>query len=121
MQMSNMIISVLVFWTAFILASNAFATVNSTSPTIKTLNGTYAGRHLPGWEQDVFLGIPYARPPVGPLRFKWPQSIDSSFEGVREASQYGYSCYQYNSNFNLSEDCLTINGNTTVLIVRISY
>ncbi|KAF2199033.1 carboxylesterase [Delitschia confertaspora ATCC 74209] len=91
--------------------SSAYAAVysNSSDPTVKTLNGTYAGRHLVGWDQDVFLGIPYAQPPVGPLRWKWPQSIESSFEGVRDAKEYGYSCYQYGSNFKLSEDCLTIN------------
>ncbi|KAF2192475.1 lipase [Zopfia rhizophila CBS 207.26] len=87
----------------------AYAASNASTPTVKTLNGTYTGRYLPGWDQDVFLGIPYAQPPVGPLRFRWPRSINTSFSEVRDASNYGYSCYQYGSKFNLSEDCLTLN------------
>ncbi|KAF2110206.1 carboxylesterase [Lophiotrema nucula] len=87
----------------------AYAASNSSAPQAKTLNGTYAGRYLSNWDQDLFLGIPYAQAPVGPLRWKWPQSINSSFSEVRSAAQYGYSCYQYGSNFNLSEDCLTLN------------
>jgi carboxylesterase type B len=78
-------------------------------PTAKTINGTYEGSYLPSWDQDAFLGIPYAQPPVGQLRYRWPQSINTSFDGIHNATQYGYSCLQYNSAFSLSEDCLTIN------------
>ncbi|OIW32858.1 carboxylesterase [Coniochaeta ligniaria NRRL 30616] len=84
----------------------AFAAV---APQVKTLNGTYQGRYLPEWDQDAFLGLPYAQPPVGPLRYRWPQSINASFEGVRDASNYGYSCMQYTGSFNMSEDCLNLN------------
>ncbi|KAI0428057.1 alpha/beta-hydrolase [Xylaria sp. FL1042] len=82
---------------------------NSQVPTVKTINGTYEGLYLPDWDQDAFLGIPYAQPPVGQLRYRWPLSINESFDGVRKATQYGYSCMQYGQNFELSEDCLTIN------------
>ncbi|KAK7952784.1 uncharacterized protein PG986_008512 [Apiospora aurea] len=81
----------------------------ATAPTARTLNGTYEGLHLPDWDQDAFLGMPFAQPPVGPLRWRWPQSVNASFEGVRNATTYGYSCMQYGSAFDLSEDCLTIN------------
>jgi carboxylesterase type B len=81
----------------------------SEAPTATTKNGTYAGTHLPQWDQDAFLGMPYAQPPLGQLRYRWPQSLNVSFEGTREASKYGYSCMQYGSTFNLSEDCLTLN------------
>ncbi|CAJ2510279.1 Uu.00g061790.m01.CDS01 [Anthostomella pinea] len=83
--------------------------VNGTVPTAKTLNGTYEGVRLPDWDQDAFLGIPFAQPPVGQLRFRWPQSINESFSGVKNATQYGCSCMQYGQSFALSEDCLTIN------------
>jgi carboxylesterase type B len=86
-----------------------FALFTFATPTAKTLNGTYEGIFLPEWDQDAFLGIPYAQPPVGDLRFRWPQSINTSFEGVGHASQYGASCMQYGTDFNLSEDCLSIN------------
>jgi carboxylesterase type B len=77
--------------------------------TATTLNGTYQGLYLPEWDQDLFLGIPYAQPPLGPLRFRWPESLNESWNGVRDASQYGYSCMQYDSIFNISEDCLNLN------------
>lgn len=82
---------------------------NGEAPTADTKNGTYEGAYLSDWDQDAFLGMPFAQPPVGQLRWKWPQSINTSFEGVRNATQYGYSCLQYGTNFALSEDCLTIN------------
>jgi hypothetical protein len=81
-----------------------------TAPTITVKNGTLRGVHSASWNQDFFLGIPFAQPPVGDLRFRWPQSLNTSYDGVLDATKYGYSCYQYNSNYNLSEDCLTLNG-----------
>lgn len=94
----------------FSLAILVPSLVSASPPTVAIKNGTVQGRHSSEWNQDFFLGIPYAQPPLGDLRFRWPQSLNTSFQGVFDASRYGYSCYQYGSNFNLSEDCLTING-----------
>ncbi|KAI1828296.1 alpha/beta-hydrolase [Xylaria intraflava] len=85
------------------------ATASAAPPTAKTVNGTYAGRHLAAWDQDVFLGMPYAQPPLGDLRYRWPQPVNESFDGVRNATEYGYSCMQYGQDFAISEDCLTLN------------
>lgn len=82
---------------------------NTAAPLATTNNGTYQGRYIPEWHQDVFLGLPYAQPPLGDLRFRWPRSLNSSFDGVRDASGYGRSCMQYHSAFDVSEDCLTLN------------
>lgn len=87
----------------------ALAVSGSALPTAKTLNGTYQGRNLPEWDQEVFLGMPYAQPPLSDLRFRWPLSLNESFSGNRDASEYGYSCMQYGSDFNISEDCLNLN------------
>jgi carboxylesterase type B len=84
-------------------------TANTSIPIADTVNGTYTGKHLPGWDQDAFLGIPFAQPPLGSLRFHSPIGISESFEGQRNATEYGYSCMQYGQNLTLSEDCLTIN------------
>ena len=84
-------------------------TASTGAPVVKVLNGSYQGIELPTWNQDAFLGIPYAQPPLGNLRFRWPQSLNSTWTGVRDATEYGFSCYQYGSTFNLSEDCLTLN------------
>ncbi|KAI0872072.1 alpha/beta-hydrolase [Hypoxylon argillaceum] len=101
-------ISVLLTRTALLLSNLAVAS-SSTTPTAKTINGTYEGIYLPDWQQDAFLGIPYAQPPVGQLRYHRPLPLDESFTEVRNATQYGYSCMQYGTTFDLSEDCLTIN------------
>jgi hypothetical protein len=88
---------------------NGIAT-NSFAPSVTVENGTYIGKYVSEWQQDQFLGIPYAIPPLGSLRFARPESLNTSFPGSRYATQYGYSCYQYGSNFTLSEDCLNLNG-----------
>ncbi|KAK3940224.1 carboxylesterase [Diplogelasinospora grovesii] len=92
-----------------ILSALSALTTASITPTAKTLNGTYQGRYLAEWDQDAFLGVPYAQPPVKALRYRWPQSLNTSFAEVRDASSYGYSCMQYKTNFNISEDCLNLN------------
>ncbi|KAH8657493.1 Alpha/Beta hydrolase protein [Tricladium varicosporioides] len=83
--------------------------INSTSPSATVKNGTYVGKYVSEWQQDQFLGMPYAIPPVGSLRFAWPRSLNASFDGTRNATEYGYSCMQYGTAFSLSEDCLTLN------------
>src|SRR5262245_49868600 len=44
-------------------------------------------------DMRVFKGIPYAAPPVGPLRWRAPQPADQ-WEGVRKADQFGPRCMQ---------------------------
>ncbi|CAG7565103.1 unnamed protein product [Fusarium equiseti] len=83
--------------------------ISAASPKAKTLNGTYIGKHISSWNQDAFLGIPYAQSPTGDLRFKWPQSLSTSFDEERTATEYGDSCMQYSQNWTMSEDCLSIN------------
>lgn len=43
-----------------------------------------------------FLGIPYAKPPVGDLRWRPPQQ-HPAWEGVRDTTQYGDACPQMGS------------------------
>ena len=65
----------------------------------------------------VFKGIPYARPPVGPLRWKAPVPLPR-WSGVRETTEFGAACHQPPPRLStiytprpmpLSEDCLTLN------------
>nr|CAD7569982.1 unnamed protein product [Timema californicum] len=58
-----------------------------------------------------FQGIPYAKPPVGPLRFKAPQPADP-WEGVKDATKEGAEAPQIdfmNKKYTGNEDCLFIN------------
>jgi para-nitrobenzyl esterase len=64
---------------------------------------------------QAFLGIPYAKPPVGPLRWKAPQRAEG-WSGVLETKKFGPRAVQtnvwgdmnYRSN-GMSEDCLYLN------------
>jgi para-nitrobenzyl esterase len=58
------------------------------------------------WE---WLGIPFAQPPVGELRWRAPQPIDA-WDGVREATSFGEVCPQLSGAKVVGdEDCLHIN------------
>ncbi|MEO6801705.1 MAG: carboxylesterase family protein [Granulicella sp.] len=80
---------------------------------VKTKLGKVEGR----MDGDVrtFLGIPFAAPPVGPLRWKPPMPAEK-WSGVREAKGFGYRCMQPSiykdmrfRDAGMSEDCLTLN------------
>jgi carboxylesterase type B len=78
-----------------VLASAAAHTISFTSPTVTTVNETYSGLHNANYGVDSFLGIPYAQPPVGQLRFRTPQSLNSSWKDVKSAVEYGHQCVGY--------------------------
>ena len=71
-----------------------------------------------GWVQGstegagcTFLGIPYAKPPIGRLRWTAPQPADR-WEGVRDATAFGAACAQVPDVSiapTTSEDCLFLN------------
>ncbi|KAF1842371.1 alpha/beta-hydrolase [Cucurbitaria berberidis CBS 394.84] len=79
-------------------------------PTVTVLNGTYEGLYLPSFDQDIFLGIPYAQNTGGQNRFRIPQSLNTTWNGTRTAKQYGHTCPDpTDAQFGMSEDCLSIN------------
>ncbi|KAF1851638.1 carboxylesterase family protein-like protein [Cucurbitaria berberidis CBS 394.84] len=85
---------------------------NSSAPTVEVKNGSYYGVHSAEYNQDFFLGIPYAQPPVGSLRFRNPVSLNESWNDAKAATQYSSECYGYGSdqwNYAVSEDCLYVN------------
>ena len=63
-----------------------------------------------------FLGIPYAAPPVGDLRWQPPAPV-TAWEDEHDGAQFGMPCYQpgslsafYDRTYEeMSEDCLTLN------------
>lgn len=72
----------------------------------------------------VFRGIPYAKPPVGELRFRPPQKPES-WEGVRDCTEFGAPALQMFSINHVrqpylldisSEDCLYLNVSTPAVI-----
>ncbi len=80
---------------------------------IKTGQGRVEGK-MDG-SVRAFLGIPFAAPPVGPLRWRAPMPA-AKWKGVREGKEFGNRCMQpttYNDMVfrdpGISEDCLTLN------------
>ncbi len=60
---------------------------------------------------NKFLGVPYAAPPVGTLRWQPPQPA-ARWHGLRDATQFANHCPQGASPFglpSLTEDCLYLN------------
>lgn len=82
--------------------------------------GCFACTHQ-GWVEGaaesgtcMYLGVPYAKPPVGPLRFAAPEPAES-WPGVRRSDAFGAACVQGMAGIDLSgaetksENCLFVN------------
>lgn len=91
---------------------------------VTTTHGEIEGNSvvIDGVTVDIYLGIPFAKPPLGDLRFRAPAPIDPWTE-VKETKTPPNSCIQtkdgsfkqfkgvemWNANTELSEDCLYLN------------
>ena len=70
-------------------------------------------KYRPAWKK--YTGIPYAKPPIGNLRFKRPEPLpDNSWKGVFDASKSVTKCVQISEvpmirKLNGAEDCLQLN------------
>ena len=95
-------------------------------------NGKVQGVYTKDKEVEVYAGIPYAKAPVGELRWKEPQDVEN-WEGVKDCSYFAPRCMQVDNNAvvdslveiygqkmyvpdfqmqprqNMSEDCLYLN------------
>ena len=81
------------------------------SHAVKCVNGTFVGTENHGVAS--WLGIPYAKPPVGERRFKAPEYVEAS-DRVFEARYYGKGAfgslgYEDCIQKLMSEDCLYLN------------
>ncbi|KAH0586052.1 hypothetical protein H2248_007327 [Termitomyces sp. 'cryptogamus'] len=124
-----MLYSSLAFLTFWVCSASAAAT--AASPSVKLDKATVTGAVSLSGTSHKFLGIPFAQPPVGDLRFRLPQPI-APYTSDFSATTFGLSCPQqavdlpiisgltqqavdflvnsiYGTIFPDSEDCLTIN------------
>ena len=115
--MQRRVQQVVLAWAAMVLcvamcSGSAWA---KNSLTVKTASGKVAGKWSADHQVREFLGIPYAAPPVGPLRWQPPQPA-AKWHGVRSATDFGARCMQPAFYKDMvfrdpgqSEDCLTLN------------
>ncbi len=74
---------------------------------VNTTSGAVRGALRDGLVE--YLGIPYAKPPVGALRFRRAQAVEP-WDGVLDATKYGPEAIQNDEGEDKgSEDCLTLN------------
>jgi para-nitrobenzyl esterase len=91
----------------------------SSGPAVRVEAGVLEGMQFGTAENEVaFLGVPYAAPPVGELRWKPPQPV-SRWNGTRKATEFGAVCPQLPAGWlptlPWNEDCLYLNVWTTQL------
>ena len=105
------------FWTCLGLVAAVLATapVSAAEPRVSIRQGVLQGAQSDGIA--AYKGIPYAQPPVGPLRWRAPVPA-VGWSGVRDAKAFGSACLQppqspsglYSGGMApMSEDCLTLN------------
>jgi para-nitrobenzyl esterase len=96
--------------------AGAAASGSGAAPIVTTHDGAVRGKTA--GTVDEFLGIPYAAPPTGNLRWR-PPAPPAGWRGVRAATSFGPSCPQAVSPFAppgpFSEDCLYLNVSTPAL------
>ncbi|XP_043350933.1 fatty acyl-CoA hydrolase precursor, medium chain-like isoform X3 [Dermochelys coriacea] len=110
---------------------------NAAHPEVVTKYGKLRGQQIKvdGAEAhvDVFLGIPFAKPPVGHLRFSPPEPAEP-WKGLRDATSYPPMCIQdpvagqhlsdtftnrkEKLPFQVSEDCLFLNVYTPASVEK---
>jgi para-nitrobenzyl esterase len=107
-----MIFASLVAAVSLLMASTEPSSVDVT-PVVRIGQGALVGRAEAG--VAAYRGIPYAAPPVGPLRWRAPRPAPT-WPGMRDASAVGPICIQPPSGGDpgvgplpMSEDCLTLN------------
>src|SRR5439155_19948229 len=94
------------------LATPALATDTPSTPPVMTTEGPVQGFVKNG--VNLFLGIPYAAPPVGELRWRPPQPPEK-WKGVLDATAYANTCPQvttlgvFAGPTSITEDCLYLN------------
>lgn len=88
----------------------------SLAPLVAIESGSLSGLYHSN-TTETFLGIPYAAPPIGDLRWRPPQPA-LNWTGIRAADEFGAACIQpaapinslySSSDTEFNEDCLFLN------------
>ncbi|WP_234573565.1 carboxylesterase/lipase family protein [Rhodohalobacter sp. 614A] len=115
--MKKIIVGLFIIMSCYLMAHQTSVVAqeadSNASPTVQTESGIVRG--VTEGDVSSFKGIPFAAPPVGEYRWRPPQPVDS-WEGVRDATEYGANCAQSGWGAapgtiaeGSSEDCLFLN------------
>ncbi|XP_052068048.1 cocaine esterase-like [Mytilus californianus] len=111
-KMNAFIFAVLMTLVCVNFATGDLTVVNSVSGPIK---GLKTQNKQTGKDVYEFRGIPFGKPPIGPLRFKKPEPADK-WTDTLDATEFGAACPQSTPDMMLdfkppkmSEDCLFLN------------
>ncbi|XP_043268664.1 juvenile hormone esterase-like [Venturia canescens] len=83
-------------------------------PVVRLVEGQLRGvveTSIKGKQYAAFKGIPYAKPPIGELRFQDPEPAES-WSNIKDASKFGSNCAQFDPMTRTivgSDDCLYLN------------
>jgi para-nitrobenzyl esterase len=101
--------------TAAAVALGLATAVHADPLTVKTEQGKIHGKTINDGKVRAYLGLPYAAPPVGDLRWKAPEP-PAKWKGDRDATAFGAHCAQNHvfddmifQDSGPSEDCLFLN------------
>lgn len=113
-NMVQRVISVLAVVTSLSGVTATYGTSEVTLPGYgsfvgTTVSQTLTKKPLPA-PVDAWLGIDYASQPTGEVRFA-PVGSPKPFSGLKNASQYGFSCHQdpRDITYEMNEACLSMN------------
>ena len=93
----------------------ALSAADNSGPLVTIRQGAVRGKSMEvlGEELDIFRGLPFAKPPLGDLRFKAPETKVDSWQGERDGTNFRPSCIQDMTDQHVpgqsSEDCLYLN------------
>jgi hypothetical protein len=74
--------------TAWLPSLAASLVMPNSLPIVTVKNGSYIGNYNAHFVEDEFLGIPYAQPPVGDLRFRAAVSLNATWNETKTAQSY---------------------------------
>lgn len=113
MQKSALLKLTLLAFAVLFYAQQGIAKNDNIKPAaavVETKQGQLQGTEEKG--VAVWRGIPYAKAPVGELRFRAPQAPEK-WEGIKQATEFGPIASQMKSNLGTEgaqgEDCLSLN------------
>ena len=102
-------------------AQGGRAATDNVAPVVKTTNGIISG--FVDERVNKYLGVRYAAPPIGPLRWKPPQAAPT-WKGVKAQVSEGPSCPQtaaeatFVGTASTNEDCLNLDVYTPLDSIR---